>query len=112
MAKIVTFYSVASTAGNSDAAAAAHDINTRAEGCGWNDDERTMREEIASCAESIRANLVLQSEVFEVWQAWLDGDKLNAECFYVQQAGMHDVAELAAKAVGCDVCPELNAECV
>lgn len=32
-----------------DALAAAY-INTRSQGCGWHDEERTMREEIASCA--------------------------------------------------------------
>ena len=83
MAKTVTFYRVVAINGNTDAASAATDINTRAQGCGWHDEESTMRDEIASCAESIRADLVLESETVEVWQAWLDGDKDNAECFFV-----------------------------
>ena len=110
MAKTVTFFSVAAINGNADAAAAAHNINTRAQGCGWNDEESTMRDEIASCADSIRADLVLESETVEVWQAWLDGEKQNAEMFFVPQSGGHDIAELAAAAVGRDVCAELNME--
>ena len=110
MTKTVTFYRVVAINGNTDAASAATDINTRAQGCGWNDEERTMRDEIASCAESIRSDLVLESETFEVWQAWTDGNKDNAECFFTPVAGTHDVAELAASALGCDVCPELNME--
>lgn len=110
MAKTVTFYRVVAINGNTDAAIAATGINTRSKCCGWHDEESTMREEIASCAESIRADLVLESETVEVWQAWLDGDKDNAECFFTPVAGTHDVAELAASALGCDVCPELNME--
>ena len=43
-------------------------------------------------------------------QAWLDGDKDNAEMFFVPESGDHDVAEMAASALGCDVCAELNME--
>lgn len=110
MAKTVTFYRVVAINGNTDAASAATNINTRAHGCGWHDEERTMREEIALCADSIRADLELESETFEVWQAWIDGDKDNAEMFFVPKAGSHDVATLAANALGCDVCSELNME--
>ena len=42
------------------------------------------------------AEQVLESETLEVWQAWLDGDKDNAEFFFVPVAGTHDVGELAA----------------
>lgn len=52
----------------------------------------------------------LESETLEVWQAWLDGDKDNAEMFFVPESGDHDVAEMAASALGCDVCAELNME--
>lgn len=110
MAKTVTFYRVVAINGNTDAATAATDINTRAECCGWSDDERTMSDEVASCAESIRADLVIESYTFEVWQAWLDGDKDNAEMLFVPLAGVLDVAELAASALGCDVCAELKME--
>ena len=110
MAKTVTFYRVVAINDNTDAATAATYINTRAQGCGWHDEESTMRDEIASCAESIRADLVLESETLEVWQAWLDGDKDNAEMFFVPESGDHDVAEMAASALGCDVCAELNME--
>lgn len=110
MAKTVTFYRVVAINGNTDAASAATDINTRAQGCGWHDEESTMREEIASCAESIRSYLVQETETFEVWQAWIDGNKDNAECFFVPVAGTHDVAELAASALGCDVGVDLNME--
>lgn len=110
MAKTVTFYRVVAINGNTDAATAATYINTRAQCCGWHDEERTVRDEVASCAESIRADLIIESDTFDVWQAWLDGDKINAECFFVPQSGVHDVAELAAAALGCDVCAELNME--
>lgn len=44
----------------------------------------------------------------EVWQAWLDGQKDDAERFFVPLGGTADVAELGANALGVDVSEALN----
>lgn len=44
----------------------------------------------------------------EVWQAWLDGQKDDAERFFVPLGGTADVAELGAQALGVDVSESLN----
>ena len=46
----------------------------------------------------------------ETWEAWLDGKRGDAVQFEVPLAGTFDVAEAGARALGIDVCEELNVE--
>ena len=45
---------------------------------------------------------------FQIWEAWLDGQRDNAVTFIVPTSGSIDVAEAGAEALGVDVCPALN----
>ena len=47
-------------------------------------------------------------EEVEEWEAWMDGDRDGAARFFAPVAGPFDIAEAGAKALGVDVCAELN----
>ena len=47
-------------------------------------------------------------QAFQIWEAWLDGQRDNAVTFTVSTGGSVDVAEAGAEALGVDVCSELN----
>lgn len=44
----------------------------------------------------------------EVWEAWLDGRRDEAERFLVPEGGTFDVAEAGARALGVEISEELN----
>ncbi len=46
----------------------------------------------------------------ETWVAWLDGKKDEAVEFEAPVGGTYDIAEAGAKALGIDVCEELNVQ--
>ena len=48
------------------------------------------------------------SQIVETWEAWMDGARESAVTFTVPLAGTFDFAEAGAKALGVDVCAELN----
>ena len=61
--------------------------------------------------DSLKQPSELVAVEVEEWNAWIDGSKSeDAATFYVPVGSVSDIAEEGAKALGIDVCEELNVE--
>jgi hypothetical protein len=91
-----------------DARAAADACNRELMEQGETGNLDAAKAQIASCAECLRDGLKIESAEFEVWEAWINGHRDEAERFLVPLTGTADVAEMGAAALGVDVSEELN----
>lgn len=105
---IYTGYAIVPTDRSVDARAAADACNKALMDQGDTHSREAAEAQIASCAESLRGSLEILDEDFEMWEAWEDGKRDEAEWFMVPVGGTADVAKLGASALGVDVSESLN----
>lgn len=106
--KTITEYTIVPTSRSADLRAAADECNRKLMDAGDNNSLGCAQAQIAECAACLRDGLRIDAQEFEIWQAWLDGKKDEAEMFRVPVGGVHDVAALGADALGVDVSEALN----
>ena len=105
---IRTEYTVVATDRSVDARAAADACNLELMTQCETTSLEAAEAQISSCAECLRDALKITSEDFEVWEAWLDGQRDDAVEFLVPMEGTADVAEMGASALGVGVSEALN----
>ena len=106
--KTITRYTIRHTQRTEDLMAAAAACNKSLNDAGETFSREAAEDQISSCRESLRSGLWIEEEEFEVWKAWIDGAKSDAETFLVPVGGVHDVAAMGASALGVDVSEALN----
>jgi hypothetical protein len=79
---IRTEYTIVPTDRSVDARAAADACNRELMEQGETGNLEAAEAQIASCAECLRDGLKIESAEFEVWEAWIDGQRDEAERFW------------------------------
>lgn len=106
--QVITKYTIRFAQRTEDLMAAAAACNKALNDVGETFSREAAEDQIFSCRESLRSGLWIEAKEFEVWEAWLDGARSEAETFLVPVGGVHDVAAMGASALGVDVSQELN----
>lgn len=105
---ISTQYTIVPAVKTVDTIAAADACNRDLMAAGDTDSRDAAEAKIAECHPGLRDLLRIEAEEFEVWEAWEDGKRDEAERFLVPVGGTFDVAEAGAQALGVDVSDILN----
>ena len=103
-----TQYTIVAIDGTEDARAAAAACNKALGDAGDSFSLEAAEAQFAECSPSLRDALAIEGTEIEIWEAWIDGDRDNAERFSVPAGGMVDIAEAGAAALGVEVSESLN----
>lgn len=105
---IHTEYTIVATDSGVDSRSAADACNRELMAAGDTASRDAAEAKILECRPSLRDALRIEAEEFEVWEAWKDEKRDDAERFLVPVGGTFDVAEAGAQALGVEVSEILN----
>ena len=104
---IYTQYTIVATDSSPDVRAAADACNRELAAAGDTADLSAAEAQIAECHPALREALRIDSQEWEIWEAWEDG-AAERESFRVEAGAAADIAEEAARALGVEVSERLN----